>query len=68
MNYESSSLSLDSPFNAAVMIGRLETIRILLEAGADANVKDAVGRTVLDTAIMLKKDEAVIALLRGAQN
>jgi ankyrin repeat protein len=44
---------------AAAGQGSAETVRVLLEAGADASVVNGVGRTAADLAARLKKDDVV---------
>jgi ankyrin repeat protein len=47
----------------AAQMGRADVVRFLLERGANANVVDASGRSLIDAA----RGEKVIALLRAAQ-
>ena len=42
-----------------------EVVRLLLDAGANVNVKDAFGQTALDYA-KLKGDEEIITMLEAA--
>ncbi len=63
-NGTASSLS---PLTAAVWYGNLETVRLLLEKGADANARDGIKFTPLAYAAMLNRKEiAAVLLERGA--
>jgi Ankyrin repeats (many copies) len=53
---------------AAVRAGSIESVRLLLEAGADVNVRDRAGRTALTWAARSKRPDVLDALhARGAQ-
>jgi ankyrin repeat protein len=46
------------------MTGRAEVVRMLLDAGADMNARDAYGETALSIATQLDRTE-VVDLLKG---
>ena len=46
-----------SPLILAVTYGYIDIVRLLLERGADINVKSATGQTVYEVAINKKKEE-----------
>ncbi|KAK2102427.1 hypothetical protein P7K49_020094, partial [Saguinus oedipus] len=37
-----------SALHEAALFGKVDVVRVLLETGIDANIKDSLGRTVLD--------------------
>ena len=45
--------------------GRVENVKILLEAGADPGLKDKMGKTALDWA-KEKENQELVVLLRGS--
>uniref|UniRef100_A0A8D2Q4Q7 Ankyrin repeat and sterile alpha motif domain containing 1B n=1 Tax=Varanus komodoensis TaxID=61221 RepID=A0A8D2Q4Q7_VARKO len=58
-----------SALHEAALFGKVDVVRILLETGIDANIKDNIGRTVLD---ILKEHPSqqslqIAALLQGKQ-
>lgn len=53
------SMSLGTPLHIAVELGKADTIRHLLKLGADTNVKDANGLTVMELAQRWNNPEAV---------
>ena len=53
-----------TPLMAAVWNGRIDTVRLLLEAGANHNLKDSEGKTALHRAIESDK-KAIVELLRN---
>ena len=50
---------------AAAQVGDVVAIRLLLQSGAEPNVRDDNGRTPLHVAVFASHDEAVRALIKG---
>lgn len=53
----------DTPLHAAVCIGRLYIVKLLLEYNADMNIKNRLGHTPLDYAIIYEHDEIQKAMI-----
>ncbi|KAJ5160717.1 uncharacterized protein N7482_007721 [Penicillium canariense] len=52
-------MSLGTPLHIAEELGKTDTIRHLINLGAETSVKDANGRTVLEWAQKLNQTEVV---------
>uniref|UniRef100_A0A8C0UST8 Ankyrin repeat and sterile alpha motif domain-containing protein 1B n=1 Tax=Cyanistes caeruleus TaxID=156563 RepID=A0A8C0UST8_CYACU len=66
-NYSILNSKKGSALHEAALFGKVEVVRILLETGIDTNIKDSLGRTVLD---ILKEHPSqqslqIAALLQG---
>lgn len=57
-------IGLGTPLHVAARVGNLDVIRFLLEKGADLNIVDSRGQTVLDDAEFSKQQEVVDFLRR----
>ena len=55
-----------TPFHHAVIGGHIELIRLLLESGADIDLKDKQGDTALTLALKGKKRDVVVVLVEAA--
>lgn len=53
------NLSGNTPLHWAIVNSHLETARVLLELGTDANLINEKGETPLDTALLYERDELV---------
>jgi ankyrin repeat protein len=53
----------DTPLHAAVCIGRLYIVKLLLEYYADMNIKNRLGHTPLDYAIIYEHDKIQKAMI-----
>ena len=61
-NYYTSG-TVSSPLALAVIFGKYKIVKLLLEHGADPNIKDDEGKTPLDHAILLKESNIINLLL-----
>ena len=56
---------MTSPLIECVRLGKLDVVKILLENGADPNIKEGFGKETALSIAMAKKDEAAVQLLQS---